>query len=60
MPLSQPIVDRTYEFEKHDPMVRVILEDGYVARFWIQGLTDEEYIMRAREFQREDNGYSVD
>ena len=41
-------VDRTYEFAKPDNEIVVTLEDGHTQRFWLTGLTDEEYIKRAR------------
>lgn len=46
--VSKPIVDRTYEFAKPDNEIVVTLENGHIERFWIQGLTDNEYIERAR------------
>jgi hypothetical protein len=46
--VSKPTVDRTYEFAEPDNEIVVTLEDGYTERFWLKGLTDEEYIKRAR------------
>jgi hypothetical protein len=41
------IIDRTWEYAEPDPEVKVIFDDGYSVRFWVQGLTKEEYIKRA-------------
>lgn len=46
--VSKPTVDRTYEFAEPDNEIVVTLEDGHSERFWLTGLTDEEYIGRAR------------
>lgn len=41
-------VDRALEFHRPDTEVLVTLEDGYTMRFFIAGLTDEEYIFNTR------------
>lgn len=42
-------VDRTLEFAGPDNDVLVTLEDGFTVSFWVTGLTDEEYVYRARK-----------
>lgn len=48
----KPTVDRTYE--KSDEAIFVALEDGEEIRFWLMGLTDDEYIRRAQLIQRQE------
>ena len=53
--LSKPIVDRRWEGgvdEEGDFEITVTLECGHRERFWLMGLTDEEYIARTREMKR--------
>lgn len=49
--VSKPTVDRTDEFAEPDNEIVVTLEDGHTRRFWLSGLTDEEYIRRARHLR---------
>ncbi len=53
--MSDATVDRTHENEPVDNEVVVTLPGGYVARFFVQGLSDEEYIMRAEMLLEIDN-----
>lgn len=46
--VKRPTVDRIFESAKIDNEIIVTLEDGYVERFWLKGLTDEQYIQRTR------------
>jgi hypothetical protein len=48
------IVDRTWEFAKPDPEIKVTFPGGYYVRFWIQRLTNQEYIKRAMLIRQED------
>lgn len=41
-------VDRTREFSKLDNEIVVTLKCGHTERFWVTGLSDDEYIKRAR------------
>lgn len=33
------------------------LADGFRVEFWLEGLTDEEYVRRTKEIQRLEGGY---
>ena len=46
------IVDRTYESSHEDSEIKVTLENGFEVEFWITGLTDKEYIRRAKLIQK--------
>lgn len=48
--MSQEDVDRTGEFNP-DPEIIVTLEDGFKQRFWITGLSDYEYLNRAKHIR---------
>lgn len=57
---SYPIVDRESEQVEGDPEVVVTLKDGYTERFFLKGLSDEEYVKRARilrELERREHDY---
>lgn len=41
-------IDRMMEFDEEDAEVLVIFEDGYRVRFWLTGLSDDEYTRRAK------------
>jgi len=43
-------IDRTGQFEQ-EPEIIVTLPCGFIVRFWITGLTDKEYIRRAKEIK---------
>ena len=47
------IVNRLYEFDPDEPEVIVTLENGYKERFWVQGLSDKEYINRTKKLYLE-------
>ena len=49
--IEYPIVDRDGEYNE-DPEVIVFLDENHKERFFVQGLTDDEYIKRA-EYLRE-------
>jgi hypothetical protein len=51
---SETIVDRSFEHYEEDPEIVVILPDGYRARFWETGLSDEEYICRTEKLREID------
>lgn len=54
--VNRPVVDRTHEFSTPDNEVVVTLECGWEERFWVAGLTDEEYIKRARYIKNDMDG----
>lgn len=45
-----PYVDRTYENDT-DPEICVVFRDETI-RFWLTGLSDTEYIKRARQIRK--------
>lgn len=49
------MIDRTNPEE-----VKVTLEDGYALRFWVTGLTDEEYIRRTTLIREREKSKSND
>lgn len=46
-------IDRTYE-KGDDGEINVMLPCGYKVDFWLQGLSDEEYIKRAQLIKQEE------
>ena len=48
-------VDRTLEYARPDPEIKVTLPGGYFVRFWEQRLSNEEYIRRAKLIHKEES-----
>lgn len=46
-------VNRLWEFDPDEPEVIVTLENGHKERFWVQGLSDKEYINRTKKLYLE-------
>ena len=45
--IQKGVVNRTYENDLEEPVISVILENGFKVNFFIIGLTDNDYIERA-------------
>lgn len=55
-PETEAIVERFEAIDEEGPEVRVTLPCGYRARFWLMGLSDEEYIRRTQCMKKIDHG----
>lgn len=49
------VVDRLNESEDADASIVVIFPDNHKIRFWLMGLSDEEYIRRAKIIRENEN-----
>lgn len=55
-PETESIVERFEAIDEEGPEVRVTLSCGYRSRFWLMGLSDEEYIRRTQCMKEIDHG----
>jgi hypothetical protein len=44
---NKPLVDRSGQ-QNREPVIKVTLPCGFMVEFWLIGLTDKEYIQRAK------------
>jgi hypothetical protein len=56
---AEIIVDRTNESGGGHQEIAVVFPDNHKVRFWLMGLSDEEYIRRAKIIRENENKEAV-